>query len=56
MFGCPTRFSQLGGDRDTVRNMFFEAWKLRDRFTLLTLYCTKGWMQDTADELLERFF
>ena len=56
MFGCPTRFSQLGVDRDTVRNMFFEAWKLRDRFTILTLYCTKGWMQDTADELLERFF
>ena len=56
MFGCPTRFSQLGVDRDTVRNMFFEAWKLRDRFTILTLYCTKGWMRNTADELLERFF
>ena len=54
--GCPTRFSSLGVSAETVRTMFFEAYKIRDRFTVLTLYCTKGWMKETADELMERFF
>lgn len=54
--GCPTRFAQLGIPRDTMRNMLFEAYKIRDRFTILTLYCTQGWMQTAADEVLERFF
>lgn len=55
-FGCPVRFSQLGVPRETVRRMFFEAYKLRDRFTILALYCKYGFMRDTADELLERFY
>ncbi len=54
---CPTRFSQLGIPRETVRRMFFEAYKIRDRYTILTLYCTKGFMTDAvAEELLERFY
>ena len=56
-FACPTRFSQLGVSRETVRTMFFEAYKIRDRFTVLTLYCTRGLMTEAvADELLERFY
>ena len=54
--GCPTRFSQLDVGADTVRRMFLEAYKIRDRFTILTLYCTKGWMDTVADELMERFY
>lgn len=54
--GCPTKFSALGVGSDTVRRMFFEAYKIRDRFTVLTLYCTRGFMEDTADELLARFY
>lgn len=54
--GCPTKFSGLNIPRETVRRMFFEAYKVRDRFTILTLYCTKGFMEDTAEELLERFY
>ena len=54
--GCPTRFSQLDVEADTVRRMFLEAYKIRDRFTILTLYCTKGWMDTVADELMERFY
>ena len=54
---CPTRFSMLDIPAGTVRNMFFEAYKIRDRFTILTLYCTKGLMTDgVADELMERFY
>lgn len=54
--GCPTRFSQLDVGADTVRRMFLEAYKIRDRFTILTLYCTRGWMDTVVDELMERFF
>ena len=54
--GCPTRFSQLDIPRDTVYRMLFEAYKIRDRFTVLTLYCTKGFMDAAADEIMERYF
>ncbi len=54
--GCPVRFSELGVSRETVRRMFFEAYKIRDRYTILTLYCTNGLMERTADELLEKFY
>ncbi len=54
--GCPVRFSALGVSRETVREMLFEAYKIRDRFTILTLYCTKGMMQGAAEEILEKFY
>lgn len=53
---CPVRFSQLDVPADTVRSMFFEAYKIRDRFTILTLYCTKGLMAGAVDELMELFY
>ncbi len=53
---CPTRFSELGISKDTMRDMLFEAYKIRDRFTILTLYCTKGWMKQAADEIMERYY
>ena len=54
--GCPTRFSELGVSRETVRTMFFEAYKIRDRFTILALYNEEGLMKDAAEELLEKFY
>ncbi len=53
--GCPVRFSRLGVPRETVRKMLFEAYKIRDRFTILTLYCTKGYMRDAAEAILDEF-
>lgn len=53
---CPVRFSELGVPKDTVRNMLFEAYKIRDRFTVLTLYCTNGWMRSAADEIMDRYY
>ncbi len=53
---CPTRFSELGISKDTMRKMLFEAYKIRDRFTVLTLYCTKGWMDGAADEIMEKYY
>ena len=55
--GCPVRFSSLGIPAQTVRTMFKEAYKIRDRFTILTLYCTRGLMtEETVDELMEKFY
>lgn len=53
---CPTRFSQIGVSKETVREMFFEAWKIRDRFTVLTMYNQNGWMKDTVDELMDLYY
>ncbi len=55
-FGCPTRFSELGVGRDVVRDMLKNAWKIRDRYTVLTLYCTEGLMDGAVEEITERFF
>lgn len=55
--GCPTRFSELGVSADTVCAMLREAYKIRDRFTVLSLYCTRGVMTEkVVGELTERFY
>ena len=54
---CPTRFSQIGISRNTMRNMLFEAYKIREyRYTILQLYCKNGFMSTVADELIEKFY
>ena len=54
---CPTRFSQIGISRKTMRNMLFEAYKIREyRYTILQLYCKNGFMDEAADELIEKFY
>lgn len=54
--GCPVRFSELDTQKDTVYRMFFEAYQLRDRFTVLTLYNRENLMKKAADELMETFW
>lgn len=54
--GCPTRFSALGISRETMRRMLFEAYLIRDRFTILTLYCRSGFMERCADDIIEKFY
>lgn len=54
--GCPVRFSELDVEKDTVYKMFFEAYKIRDRFTILTLYAENSFMKGAAEELMEAFF
>ena len=53
---CPVRFSSIGVGKETLRRMLFEAYRIRDRFTILTLYCTHGFMEKIADSVVERFF
>lgn len=55
-FGCPTRFSELGIAKDTMRDMLFNCYKIRDRFTIMTLYHEHDLMKGAADELIGRFY
>ena len=54
--GCPTRFSQIDVSKDTVRDMLYNCYKIRDRFTIMTLYHQYGLMADAEDELIELFY
>ena len=54
---CPTRFSEIGISRETMRSMLFEAYKIREyRYTILQLYCKNGFMEAAIDELIEKFY
>ncbi len=53
--GCPVRFSGIGVSKETVRAMLLNAYKIRDRFTILTLYRRCGFMEKILDETVERF-
>ncbi len=55
-FGCPTRFSDLDVSKETVREMFFSAYKIRDRFTILALYNREDIMRCVADDLIDLFY
>ena len=55
-FGCPTRFSQIGVSEDTVRDMLFRCYKIRDRFTIMTLYHEQDLMRGAADELIGLYY
>ena len=54
--GCPTRFSQIGVSKDTVRDMLFNCYKIRERFTIMTLYNKYGLMKGAADELMDLYY
>ena len=54
--GCPTRFSQIGVPEDVVRDMLFNCWKIRDRYTVMTLYRENDLMRSAADELISLFY
>lgn len=53
---CPTRFSQIGVSEDTVRDMLFNCYKIRDRFTIMTLYNRYDLMREAADALIAEFY
>ena len=39
-----------------MRDMLFNCDKIRDRFTVMTLYHKYGLMQDAADELISLYY
>lgn len=55
-FSCPVRFSELEIPKDTIKTMLFEAYKIRERFTILTLYNKYGFIGSVADEILDKYY
>ena len=54
--GCPVRFSEIGVRRETMEDMLYNAYKVRDRFTVLTLYARLGITDMIRDRIMERYF
>ena len=54
--GCPTRFSEIDVSEDTVRDMLRNCYKIRDRFTIMTLYHNNDLMTSAEDELISLFY
>lgn len=54
--GCPVRFSEIGVRRETMEEMLEQAYTVRDRYTILTLYHELGIMGEVKEELMDRFF
>lgn len=55
-FGCPVRFSQIDVEKDTVYRMLFDAYKIRDRFTILTLFNKRGFIDQVADDIMDKYY
>lgn len=55
-FGCPVRFSQIDVEKDTVYRMLFEAYKIRNRYTILTLFNERGLIDQVADDIMDKYY
>ncbi len=53
---CPVRFSEIGISEEAMREMLRRAYLIRDRFTILALYCSVGAIEEVMDEVVERFY
>ncbi len=54
--GCPTRFSQIGVRRETMEDMIENAYKVRDRYTVLTLVNELGLTSSVKPILMEKYY
>ena len=54
--GCPIRFSEIGVRKETFLEMIGEAYKVRDRYTVLTLAHELGITEKLKPILLEKYY
>ena len=54
--GCPTRFSEIGVREQTAREMLYNAYTVRDRFTVLTLVHELDLSDKIVPMLMERYY
>lgn len=54
--GCPVRFSSLGVRRETMEDMLYNARKVRERYTVLTLYARLGITDRIKDLIMEKYY
>lgn len=54
--GCPIRFSEINVAKETFIEMFYNAHKVRDRFTILTFISKLGLHDYFLPRVLEKYF
>lgn len=54
--GCPVRFSEIGVRKETMEGMLENAYTVRERYTILTLYHELNLMKEVKDELIREFY
>ena len=54
--GCPVRFSSIGVRRETMEDMLYNAYKVRERYTVLTLYAQLGITDKIKDYIMEKYY
>lgn len=54
--GCPTHFSEIGVRRETMEDMIENAYKVRDRYTVLTLINELNLTEKVKPVLMEKYF
>lgn len=54
--GCPVRFSELGVREETMREMLYNAYTVRDRYTILTFYHQYGLMPEMEETLMKKYW
>ena len=54
--GSPVRFSEIGVRRETMEDMLYNAYKVRERYTVLTLYANLGITDRIKDYIMEKYY
>ena len=54
--GCYTRFRELNIPKDVFTSMIYNAYKVRNRYTILTLYHNESLYDSIIDKLVEKYY
>lgn len=54
--GCPTRFSSLDISKEVFIDMLYNAYKVRDRYSILTFYAKYDLYDEMVDYLVENYY
>lgn len=54
--GAPIRFSELGISKELFEETMLNAYKIRDRFTVLTYVCRNGIMKNILPVLVDKYY
>lgn len=52
---CPCRYSEIGVSGELLKEMLLNAYTVRERYTVLTLFDELGLMDKVCDSLIQRF-
>ena len=56
MMDCKVKFSTLHISKETFKEMVYNAYKVRDRYTILTFYHDNNLFDEIIDELITKYY